>query len=81
MSVSSPGSSCKGTDPTMRALPSGSHLNLITFPKALSLNTVTLQVRASTCKFWADTNIQSRKGILKEVRIKTTNYYSNILIL
>ena len=50
-------------------------------PKALSPNTVTLQARASICKFWGDTNIQSRTGILREVGIKTTNYYSNILIL
>ena len=29
------------------------------FPKALSPNTITLEVRASTYEFWGDINIQS----------------------
>ena len=33
--------------------------NLNYFPKALSLNTIILEIRTSTYKFWRDINIQS----------------------
>lgn len=51
-------SSYKGTNPSLRALLLGSHLNLIT-SKGLTSEYILLGIRASTCKHGTDTSIQS----------------------